>query len=99
MEGQGGGPLTPSDRQLVTIARSILGQPRSTLEHGRNEPKQCRVKQNERLCVRILVLDEATSSLDTGSEARVQGLVLSLLRQSTVLTVAHRLANILEYDR
>ena len=61
--------------------------------------EQCRVKQNERLCVRILVLDEATSSLDTGSEARVQGLVLSLLRQSTVLTVAHRLANILEYDR
>ena len=92
MEGEGGGPLTPSDRQLVTIARSILGQPRSALE-------QCKVKQSERLCDRILVLDEATSSLDTVCEARVQKLVLDLLRQSTVITVAHRLVNILEYDR
>ena len=51
------------------------------------------------MCDRILVLDEATSSLDTACEARVQKLVLDLLRQSTVITVAHRLANILEYDR
>ena len=39
------------------------------------------MKQHERLCDRILVLDEATSSLDTVCEARVQRLVLDLLRQ------------------
>ena len=92
MEGQGGGPLTPSDRQLVTIARSILGQPRSALE-------QCKVKQSERLCDRILVLDEATSCLDSAREHKVQKLLLELLHQSTIINVAHRLANILEYDR
>ena len=37
--------------------------------------------------------------MDSSKESRVQKLVLELLHLSTVITVAHRLANILEYDR
>ena len=49
--------------------------------------------------IRILVLDEATSCLDSVREHKVQKLLLELLHQSTIINVAHRLANILEYDR
>ena len=48
---------------------------------------------------RILVLDEATSSLDRSKEQKIQKLLLELLHQSTIITVAHRLSNILDYDR
>ncbi len=48
---------------------------------------------------RILILDEATSALESSKEARVQRLLLELLRLTTIITVAHRLANITEYDR
>ena len=50
------------------------------------------------LC-RILVLDEATSSLDNSKEQKIQKMLLELLHQSTIITVAHRLSNILDYDR
>ena len=46
-----------------------------------------------------MVLDEATSSLDNSKEQKIQKMLLELLHQSTIITVAHRLSNILEYDR
>ena len=48
---------------------------------------------------RILILDEATSCLENSKEARVQRLLLELLHLTTIITVAHRLANIMQYDR
>jgi subfamily B ATP-binding cassette protein MsbA len=48
---------------------------------------------------RILVLDEATSAMDTESERLVQQSVESLSSQCTVVTVAHRLSTIQRADR
>ncbi|MDZ4673033.1 MAG: ABC transporter ATP-binding protein [Gemmatimonadota bacterium] len=42
----------------------------------------------------ILMLDEATSALDTESERLVQGAIDRLMRDRTVLVVAHRLATV-----
>lgn len=47
----------------------------------------------------ILVLDEATASLDSQSEREVQAAIERLEENRTVLCVAHRLATLLNMDR
>ncbi len=47
----------------------------------------------------ILILDEATSALDTESERLVQEAIERLMRDRTVLVIAHRLATVRNADR
>ncbi len=48
---------------------------------------------------KILVLDEATASLDVGTEALLQSALDTLLRDRTALIIAHRLSTIRHVDR
>ncbi len=48
---------------------------------------------------RLLILDEATSSLDPGTEQRIQGALDELHGELTILLIAHRLSTVRSADR
>jgi ATP-binding cassette subfamily B protein len=66
--------LSVGERQLVTIARAFLADPR------------------------LLILDEATSSVDTRTELLIQRAMSKLRQDRTAFVIAHRLSTIRDAD-
>ncbi|KAG6334904.1 hypothetical protein ID866_4185 [Astraeus odoratus] len=47
----------------------------------------------------IIILDEATSSIDFDTDAKIQAAIREEFNESLLLTVAHRLRTVIDYDR
>ncbi len=71
---ESGGNLSQGQRQLLSISRAVLADPR------------------------ILILDEATSSVDTRTEKNIQDAMVSLMKDRTSIIIAHRLSTIRDAD-
>jgi ABC-type multidrug transport system fused ATPase/permease subunit len=54
------------------------------------------LRQND---TKVLVLDEPTANIDTHTDDAIQRLVREEFKGSTIITVAHRLRTIIDYDR
>ncbi|KAK0209206.1 P-loop containing nucleoside triphosphate hydrolase protein [Desarmillaria ectypa] len=48
---------------------------------------------------KIVVLDEASSSMDTSTDQRLLSVLQNSLREATVISVAHRISTIVDYDK
>ena len=71
---EGASNIAQGQRQLITIARAMLSDPR------------------------IMILDEATSSVDTRTEVLIQKAMSAMMKDRTSFVVAHRLSTIKDAD-
>jgi len=107
------GDIQKSDEEIVSAAKAanayqfiqnlpkgfetVIGEQGARLSGG--EKQRLSIARALLKDAPILILDEATSSLDTESEMEVQGALENLMKGRTTLVIAHRLSTISHANR
>jgi ATP-binding cassette subfamily B protein len=86
----------PFIRQLPTGYETVLSERASNLSQGQRQLLS--IARAILADPSILILDEATSSVDTRTEARIQKSLLRLMHGRTSFVIAHRLSTIRDAD-
>ncbi len=84
-------------RQLPSGYETVLSERAGNLSQGQRQ--LLAIARTLLADPSILVLDEATSSVDTRTEARIQKALLRLMKGRTSLVIAHRLSTIRDADQ
>ena len=85
------------------ISRNNEGLNQEIEEGGRN----LSVGEKQLICItrailrksKIIIMDEATASIDYKTEEMIQKAINELLNESTLITIAHRIKTIINYDK
>lgn len=93
--GEDGGLLSQGQKQLLCISRVMLGRG----EEARRVKGTGMAGESDSLSLPpMLILDEATSSIDTRTELKIQSAFARMMKGRTSFIVAHRLSTIREAD-
>lgn len=97
-----------SDELLQTILDDVVGVGKLKLD-DKVESNGQNFSQGERQLIalaramvnqsKVVIIDEATASLDRASEERIQAVLRDKFRNCTIMAIAHRLDSVVDFDQ
>lgn len=93
--------------EAVHLKESVQRMPLQLMEPVSEYGENLSIGERQLLCLarcllkknKIIILDEATANVDVQSDQKIQRAIRETFQNETVLTIAHRLETIIDYDR